>query len=108
MEERKCRITDSTFYLATANTVETLSKPKSMFYCLVHSARSNHGKNFEGHVQDLYCAALYEKGYNVKIEEAGLKVSQSCPYLGASLSGMVSFDGEVWDLEIKCLFSKYN
>ena len=58
-------------------------------------------------VKDM-CAALHEKGYNVKIEEVDLKVSQSCPYLGASLDRLVSFDGKVWSFEIKCPFSKYN
>ena len=108
MEERKYRITASNFYSAAVNTVEPSSKLKSMFYSSFHSASTNHGNKYEGHVRDLYCAALHEQGYNVKIEEVGLKVSQSCPYLGASLDGMVFFDGEVWGLEIKCPFSKYN
>ena len=108
MEERKYRITVSNVYSAAVNTVEPSSKLKSMFYSSFHSASTNHGNKFEGHVRGLYCAALNEKGYNAKIEEMGLKLSQSCSYLGTSLEGMASFDGEVWGLETTCPFSKYN
>ncbi|XP_065067599.1 uncharacterized protein LOC135693141 [Rhopilema esculentum] len=108
MEQRKYRITASNFYSAAVNRVEPSSKLKSMFYSPFHSASTNHGNKFEGHVRDLYCKAFYEKGYNVNVEEVGLKVSQSRPYLGASLDGIVSCDGEIWGLEIKCPFSKYN
>ena len=108
MEQRKYRITASNFYSAAVNRVEPSSKLKSMFYSPFHSASTNHGNKFEGHVRDLYCKALYEKGYNVNVEEVGLKVSQSRPYLGASLDGIVSCDGEIWGLEIKCPFPKYN
>ena len=108
MEQRKYRITASNFCSAAVNRVEPSSKLKSMFYSPFHSASTNHGNKFEGHVRDLYCKALYEKGYNVNVKEVGLKVSQSRPYLGASLDGIVSCDGEIWGLEIKCPFSKYN
>ena len=108
MEQREYRITASNFYSAAVNRVEPSSKLKSMFYSPFHSASTNYGNKFEGHVRDLYCKALYEKGYNVNVEEVGLKVSQSRPYLGASLDGIVSCDGEIWGLEIKCPFSKYN
>ena len=104
MKERKYRITASNFYSAAFTTVEPSSKLNSMFYSLLHSDSTN---IMVISVKDM-CAALHEKGYNFKIEEVDLKVSQSCPYLGASLDRLVSFDGKVWGLETKCPFSKYN
>ncbi len=51
---------------------------------------------------------MNEKSYNIHIDDVGLKISHSHSYLAASLDGLVTCDGEVWGLEIKCPFSKYN
>ena len=75
MEERKYRNTASDFYSAAVNTVEPSSKRTPMFYSSFRSASTNHGNKFEGHVSDLYCAALHEEGYNAKTQKVGLKVS---------------------------------
>ena len=108
IKQRKYRITASNFYSAAVSTTEPSSKLKSMFYSSFHSSSTEHGKKFERHVRDMYQKAMQENGSNVVIDEVGLKLSSNMPYLGASLDGLVSCHGEVWGLEIKCPFSKYN
>lgn len=108
MKHRQYRITASNFYSFIVNTLEPSAKLRHMYYSSFKSVSTDHGNKFEGHVRVLYCKAMHEKGNNVTVNEVGLKVSQPYPYLGASLDGLVSCNGEVWGLEIKCPSSKYN
>ena len=52
---------------------------------------------------------MIQNGYDALIiDEPGLTVCKSIPYLAASLDGIVKFKENSWGLEIKCSFSKYN
>ena len=84
-DQIKYKITASNFYVACRNTVEPSSKLKSMFYT---SFTTNHGKLYEEHVLQLYKSFLQSKNVDVSLETVGLLLSESHPYLGASLDGI--------------------
>ena len=106
---RLYRITASNFYSAIANSVEPSSKIKSMFYLQFYSASTEHGKYYESHVRPLYRHKIAQDDFeSVIIDEPGLIVSKSHPYLAASLDGIVKCKGSSWGLEIKCPSSHYN
>ena len=109
-DQRKYKITASNFYAACRNTVEPSSKLKSMFYTSFTTSATNHGKLYEEHVLQLYKSFLQSKNVDVSLETVGLLLSESHPYLGASLDGIVvdCHSGEKWGIEIKCPFSKFN
>ena len=96
------------FYSAAVNTAEPSSKLKSMFYATFTSASTNHGKRFESHVRDLYKKTMTDQSFQINVAEVGFKVSHTQPYFATSLDGIVSCKSEIWGLEIKCPFSKYN
>ena len=106
---RLYRVTASNFYSAIVNSVEPSSKLKSLYYSSFSSASTDHGKFYESHVRSLYRAKMIQDGYDALIiDEPGLTVCKSIPYLAASLDGIVKFKENSWGLEIKCPFSKYN
>ena len=106
---RMYRITASNFYTAAVNSVEPSRKLHSMYYSSFSSASTHHGKTFESHIRSLYSQQLSkEDGCNILIEEHGLIISKTHSYLGASLDGIVKCNGNVWGIEIKAPFSKFN
>ena len=84
------------------------SKLKSMFYATFTSASTNNVKRFESHVRDLYKKTMTDQSFQINVAEVGFKVSHTQPYFATSLDGIVSCKSEIWGLEIKCPFSKYN
>ena len=79
-----------------------------MYYSTFSTPATEHGKKFEGHVRSQYLETMIQRGYqNITITDAGLKISDTCSFLGASLDGLVYCGGEKWGLEIKCPYSKY-
>ena len=106
---RLYRITASNFYFTVANSVQPSSKLKVMYYSSFSSLITSHGKHFESHVRALYTNQMIKDGYEtLVVNQPGLIISKSHPYVGASLDGIVTSDGDSWGLEIKCPFSKYN
>ena len=95
MKHRQYRITASNFYSVIVHTVEPSANLRHMYYSSFKSVSTDHGNKFEGHVSELYCKAMHEKGNNVTVNKVGLKVSQPYLYLGASHDGLVSCNSEV-------------
>ena len=62
MKHRQYRITASNFYSVIVNTVEPSAKLRHMNYSSFRSVSTDHGNKFEGHVRELYCKAMHEKG----------------------------------------------
>ena len=98
-EERKKRIQSSNFGRICKATDRTdkqklavdLIKAKTF-----HSRATEHGIKFEKHA-----VKMYEKVNSVKVENCGIFVSPSMPFLGASPDGIVS-DSLI--VEVKCPF----
>ena len=88
-DQRKYKITASNFYVACRSTVKPSSKLKSMFYTSFTTSATYHGKLYEEHVLQLYKSFLQSKNVDGSIETVGLLLSESYPYLGASLDGIV-------------------
>ncbi len=102
------RITASNFYSAVVNRVKPSSKLKSMFYSSFSSASTKHGQVYEPHVRSLYADHMVRNGFkDISVKEPALIMSNTHPYHGASLDGIVKHNGNTWGLEMKCLFSKY-
>eukprot|EP00795_Rhopilema_esculentum_P003488 gene3488-1870_t len=107
IEQRMYRITASRFYSASVNSVEPSSKLQTFFYSSFSSPALEHGKKSESFARSLYLQTMSEKGFQgICVEETGLKISSKFSFLGASLDGLVHFNGEKWGLEIKCPYSK--
>ena len=52
---------------------------------------------------------MIKDGYETLVViQPGLLISKSHPYVGASLDGIVTANGDSLGLEIKCPFSKHN
>ena len=57
-----------------------------MFYTSFNTSATSHGKLYEEHVLQLYKSFLQSKNIDVSMS---LLLSESHPYLGASLDGIV-------------------
>ena len=79
-----------------------------MFYRQYSTPGTNHGNKYEDHVRRLYEKKMQESGVDVDVHEVGLKLSDSYPFLGTSLDGLVFNNGDLYGLEIKCPYSKFN
>eukprot|EP00795_Rhopilema_esculentum_P009942 gene9942-18554_t len=61
---------------------------------------TEHGKLYESHVCSLYRAKVIQDGYDpLIIDEPGLTVCKSFPYLAASLDGIMKFKENSWGLD---------
>ena len=62
----------------------------------------------ERHVLNLYKRLLSTKCINANVSEVGLILSETYPYLGASLDGLVEDESDNrWGVEIKCPASQF-
>ena len=108
LHHRKHKITASNFYNAARNTVEPSNKLSAMFYKSFTTSSTQHGIVNESHVLNLYKHLLSTKGVNANVLEVGLILSETYPYLGASLDGLVEDNsGNRWGIEIKCPSSQF-
>ena len=95
---RKYKITASNFYNAARNKVEPSNKLFAMFYKSFTTPSTQHGVANECHVLNLY----------KNVSKVGLILSETYPYLGASLDGLVEDESDNrWGVEIKCPSSQF-
>ena len=106
---RKNFLTASNFYAAAATKVEPSNKIKNMYYSNFTSKSTSHGIENEKNAKKMYIEYLLKKNILVKLNNTGLSISKTHPYLAASLDGLVTntITNHVWGIEIKCPSSKY-
>ena len=109
-KHRMYRLTASNFYSACVNKVEPSNKLKNMFYNHFENASTQHGMLYEKHAVKKYEQYLKNCNISAIISDTELIVSESLPFLGASLDDLVTEEntGNQWLVEIKCPFSMHS
>ena len=79
-----------------------------MFYKSFTTPSTQHGIANGRHVLNLYKKLLSTKCINANLSEVGLILSETYPYLGASLDGIVEYESyNFWGVEIKFPASQF-
>lgn len=108
MLARKGRITASNFGTIFNNQgkkTESAVKTVMGYYTSPVSDALDWGRKHEKTAMKEYSELMKRKGHKIKIDTCGLVIDERFSFIGASPDGIVSCDGEIGLVEVKCPFT---